>query len=80
MLTVQERGLLFIHCSEHAVASCGQCDADYRLMELAADVFRGLSHLCPKCREDLSPSTRDHLASCTVLRAQIADEGRRRVL
>jgi hypothetical protein len=70
MLTVEERRLIFQYCWEHPVASCVPCHAEYRLPELAADVFRGLSHLCPKCRADLSASAREHLASRTALRVQ----------
>jgi hypothetical protein len=61
MLTAEERRLIQ-HCWEHPVASCVPCHAEYRLTELAADLFRGLSHLCPHCRADLSASTREHLA------------------
>jgi hypothetical protein len=73
MLTVEERRLLFQYCWDHAVASCGPCQADYRLPELGADPFRGLSHLCPRCRADLSASAREHVASCTALRVQEAE-------
>jgi hypothetical protein len=71
MLSRTERALLFRYCFEHPVATCTVCNADYRLEELAADVFRGLSHLCPSCRVDLSESAREHLASCSLLRARL---------
>ena len=70
MLTLEERRLIFQYCWDHPVASCEPCQRSYRLPELAADVFRGLSHLCPHCRADLSASARAHLASCTALRVQ----------
>ena len=73
MLTVEERRLIFQYCWEHPVASCVPCHAEYRLPELGADVFRGLSHLCPRCRADLSASAREHVASCTALRVQEAE-------
>jgi hypothetical protein len=70
MLTLEERRIIFQYCWERPVASCVPCHAEYRLTELAADPFRGLSHLCPRCRADLSASAREHLASCTALRVQ----------
>ena len=45
------------------------------MTELAADLFQGLSHLCPRCRIDLTEAAREHLLSCaaaTALAAQRA--------
>src|SRR2546425_10017320 len=72
MLTPGERSLLFRACWDHPSAKCGRCAGSFRSNHLAADLFRGLSHLCPLCRVDLTESLRAHLLSCaaaTVLRA-----------
>jgi hypothetical protein len=33
-LTFEERALLFVYCSEHAVARCLSCDRDFRMAPL----------------------------------------------
>src|SRR5262249_42335633 len=70
-LTSEERSLLAVHCSGHAAAYCLGCDRHFRLSELAADMIGGRSNLCPKCRKDLTPSTRAHLFSCAMLPSEI---------
>jgi hypothetical protein len=64
MLTPAERALLFRACRDHSVARCERCGEAFRITELAADPFCGLSHLCRSCRVDLSHSVREHLISC----------------
>jgi hypothetical protein len=67
MLTPEERRLIFLYCMDHPVARCGPCHEEYRRTELAADLLRGLSHLCPKCFMDLTESVREHIATCIHL-------------
>ena len=83
-LTAVERALLFVLCSDHAVAYCVGCNVRFRLSELAAqhnvgprqtfailgNVF-GRMNLCPRCRSNLTTSVRAHLYSCAVLSAEI---------
>ena len=64
MLTPAERSLLFRACWDHPVATCDQCGGSFKMHQLAADLFRGLSHLCPNCHRDLSHTAREHLISC----------------
>jgi hypothetical protein len=73
MLTPDERRLIFRYCWDHLVASCEPCQTHYRIDQLGIDLFRGLSHLCTKCRADLKASVRKHIASCTALRVQEAE-------
>ena len=77
MLTPDERRLIFRYCWDHLVASCEPCQTQYRIDQLGVDLFRGRTHLCTKCRADLKASVREHLASCTVLRAQEAEARKR---
>jgi len=67
MLTPAERALLFRACWNHPVARCEQCGRSFNLQDLAADLFRRLSHLCPLCRIDLSYTAREHLISCGMV-------------
>jgi len=83
-LTAVERALLFVLCSDHAVAYCVGCNVRFRLSELAAqhnvgprqtfailgNVF-GRMNLCPRCRSSLTTSVRAHLYSCAVLSSEI---------
>jgi len=66
-LSVEERALLFKFCFDHAVAECAACGGTYRQEELGSDLVRNRTHLCPKCRVDLTESLREHLYACPVL-------------
>jgi len=76
MLTTEERALLFVYCSGHAVAYCLGCDLRFRLAELAADLFGARANLCPRCRCDLTPSVRAHLYGCAILPAEVRQRAR----
>ena len=67
MLTPPERALLFRACWNHPVAKCEQCGRSFKLQDLAADLSRRLSHLCPLCHIDLSNAAREHLISCEMV-------------
>jgi hypothetical protein len=69
-LTPEERALVFLYCSGHVVARCPACDVSFRYMELAADVLGG-SHMCPRCRQDLTEAVRAHLFRCAMLPSEI---------
>ena len=69
MLTPADRALLFRACWDHPVAKCARCDGSFKMYELAADVFRGLNHLCRNCLIDLSDAVRHHLLSCAAAAA-----------
>ena len=66
-LTYEERVLVFRYCFGHAVAKCVACEANFRHYELGADVVAHRTHLCPRCRVDLTDSVRGHLYSCAML-------------
>src|SRR5438128_7871814 len=66
MLMPEERALLFRACCDHPVAKCRRCRCSFRMTELAADLFQGLSHLCPRCRIDLTDAAGEHLLSCAA--------------
>lgn len=70
-LTSEERALLFAYCSEHVVARCLSCDLDFRLTQLAADLFDGRTNLCPRCRADLTENVRGHAFSCVTLPSEV---------
>jgi len=76
MLTPGERSLLFRTCWDHDVAYCDACDRWFKNERLASDLFRGLTHLCPSCRRDVSASIRDHLLSCAAALLVEAQETR----
>src|SRR5215510_8380813 len=71
MLTTEERALLFIYCSGHAVAYCLGCDRHFRMAELAADTLGGRTNLCPRCRKDLTESARAHVYICAMLPTEV---------
>jgi hypothetical protein len=70
-ITPEERALLFVYCSDHAIATCRPCGLQFRMMNLAADPLGGLTNLCPRCRTDLTTTMRLHLFSCAVPPAEI---------
>jgi hypothetical protein len=63
-LSREEFTLLFRYCWSHAVATCVPCARRFRQEQLGADLFRGLIHLCPHCRADLSEGLRSHVYTC----------------
>jgi hypothetical protein len=68
VLTPEERALVFLYCSDHAVARCPACDISYRYTELAADILGGnRTNMCPRCRRDLTEAVRAHLFRCAML-------------
>jgi hypothetical protein len=70
VLTPEERALVFVYCSGHVVARCPACDVSFRYTELAADVLGG-SHMCSRCRLDLTEAVRAHLFRCAMLPSEI---------
>jgi len=71
MLTAEERALLFVYCSGHAVAYCLGCDLRFRMAELAADALGSRTNLCPRCRKDLTPSAQAHVYGCAMLPSEV---------
>jgi hypothetical protein len=70
-LTAEERHLLFVYCSDHAVAQCLSCGLRFRMMELAADPLDSRTNLCPRCRKDLTENVRTHLYRCAMLPSEV---------
>lgn len=85
-LSAEERALLFTYCFDHAVADCATCRHSFRQRELAAEVFGHRTHLCPRCRADLTASMRSHLYACVIVprkvrrRAEQAREAAHRLI
>ena len=70
-LSREERVLLFRYCSDHAVAKCPSCDQSFRQQQLGSDLLGHRTHLCPRCRADLTESLRGHVYACPILPAEI---------
>ena len=70
-LSREERVLLFRHCRGHAVAKCPACAQSFRQHQLGADLLGHRSHLCPRCRTDLTESLRGHLYGCAMLPEEV---------
>ena len=66
-LSQKARTLLFTYCIGHAVADCRPCAEGFRPLELAPDLSGNHTHLCPRCRADLTDSIRAHLYGCAML-------------
>ena len=66
-LNYEERALLFMFCWGHPVAVCSACDQNFRQHELATDLFDHRTHLCPRCRMDLTVTIREHLFACALV-------------
>jgi hypothetical protein len=76
VLTPDERAALVVHCQDHRVV-CARCGQALQVSEIGADVHRNAGTFCPRCRADLTPALRQHLAECTWGRVQ-AREARER--
>jgi len=72
VLTWEERGLIFLYCSDDIVAQCPGCGVSSRYAELAADVLGGRgTNVCPRCRRDLTEAIRAHLFRCAMLPSEV---------
>jgi hypothetical protein len=62
-----ELHILQVKCT-HTVARCQSCNRGYRLLELKnkrdVPVHEAGGTCCPKCKNDLVVSIRDHLKHC----------------
>jgi len=85
-LNYEERALLFMFCWSHPVAVCVACNWSFRQHELATDLFDNRTHLCPRCRTDLTVNIREHLFACAQVptevrwRAEDARDAARRLI
>jgi len=71
-LTAEERALIFVYCSTHAVARCSACAESFRFSGLGVDVLGGnRTNLCPRCRTDLTENVRAHLFGCVLLPSEL---------
>src|SRR5262245_2877799 len=71
-LTMDERTLLFVYCTDHVVAQCLSCGLSFRLAELAADPLGGgRAYQCARCRKGLTENVRTHLYGCTMLPSEV---------
>lgn len=75
-LSREERALLFKYCFDHAVVECTRCVQDFRQSELATDLVGSRTHLCPRCRVDLTEQLRKHLYNCLMLPREVRRKGR----
>lgn len=75
-LSPEERALLFKYCFDHAVAECVSCSQDFRQQELASDLLGNRTHLCPRCRADLTEQLREHLYNCLMLPGEVRRKAR----
>ena len=66
-LSHEERALLFKYCFGHSVVECATCRQSFRQQELGSDLLGNRTHLCPRCRGDLTETLRTHLYSCEML-------------
>jgi hypothetical protein len=70
VLSAEERALLFTYCRDHRVA-CITCSTSFYLSELTFDGVGNRTHLCPRCRRDLTDNVRTHLYTCAMLPAEV---------
>ena len=71
-LTMDERTLLFVYCTDHVVAQCLACGLSFRVAELAADPLGGnRAYQCPRCRKALTEYVRTHVYGCARLPAEV---------
>jgi hypothetical protein len=69
-MTSEERSLFMAYCSGHPVAVCPRCSEALTFERVGVDIIGGVRDFCPVCRADLTHALRQHLAECTLMRAQ----------
>ena len=75
-LSREERAVLFRYCLDHVVAECPRCSQDFRQTELGSDLFGGRTHVCPRCRMDLTERVREHVYDCANLPSAVRRSAR----
>ena len=71
VLTDTERRVLEVHCFDHAVATCADCQRDYKLTELGIDVIGRRYYFCPACHFPLLTELRLHILTCPTIAAAL---------
>jgi hypothetical protein len=68
-LTVGQRALLLVYCTDHAIASCSGCDREITLADLFADLWTDHPNAydCPRCGTNVADSIQGHLGACPFI-------------
>lgn len=67
MLSDSEVRVLAVHCFDHAVARCDDCQRDYKITELGVEVLGRRYYFCAVCRLDFVDDLRLHILGCPVI-------------
>ena len=68
-LTVGQRALLLVYCTDHAIAACKDCGQAITLADLFARLWTvpSSSYDCPRCSADVGDSIHKHLSACPFI-------------
>ena len=68
-LTVGQRALLLVYCTDHAIAACKGCGQAITLADLFAHLWtvHPSTYECPHCGSNVADSIHQHLSSCPFI-------------
>jgi hypothetical protein len=80
-LTVGQRALLLVYCTDHALASCGGCGREIVLADLFADLWTDhpKAYDCPRCGTSVAEAIQAHLGACPFI-AEVASSRTRQIV
>ena len=71
-LTLGERALLLICCTDHSVAACRNCGCAVFLTHVYAYLSQSPYCSCPRCGDDLTADVRVHARTCPIIKGRPA--------
>jgi hypothetical protein len=80
-LTVGQRALLLVYCTDHAIASCGGCGREIALADLFADLWTDhpKAYDCPRCATNVAEAIQAHLGACPFI-AEVSSSRTRQIV
>ena len=71
-LTLGERALLLIGCTDHSIAECRNCGCAVSLAHVYVYLSESPYCFCPRCGNDLTADVRAHARMCPIIKRQRA--------
>jgi hypothetical protein len=81
-LTVGQRALLLVYCTDHAITACSSCGRKIMLADLFPELWTDLRDACrcPQCRHNIAEPLHAHLTECSVLATRVSTRTRQTIV
>jgi DNA-directed RNA polymerase subunit RPC12/RpoP len=81
-LTVGQRALLLVYCTDHAITACPGCGCKIMVADLFSELWTDRSdpYRCPRCGHNVAESLHAHLTACSFLATRISTRTRQTIV